>query len=464
MKYVSIFLIVLSVSILGYWLFSDPTRHFAASVPGADAGSGTAVSADSVQIGAFFKRFESESATLKDVWNGFRGSERDNIKKQSVPLKSQFNGVAPKTMWSVELGEGHSGAAIYAGLVYVLDYDEQLKADMLRCFSLTSGKEQWRRWYSVHVKRNHGMSRTVPAVTEKYILSMGPMGHVMCLDRVTGDFLWGMDIAKKYGSEIPLWYTGQCPLIVDGVAVLATGGNALLIGVECATGKVLWETPNPDGWKMSHSSVTPYEFNGMKMLVYSAVGGVVGVGSSGKILWKTNAWNKSVVAPSPIGMPNGKIFLSAGYGAGSMVLQLKQQGDLFNVEIFKSFKPGDGLSSEQQTPILLDGHLYGILPKDAKTLRNQMVCVSADDPTKVVWSSGSDIKFGLGPYILADDRFYILNDDATLYVVQKSEKAFKLIDKVSLFAGVDAWAPLAVADGFMLLRDSKKMICIDLKK
>ncbi len=93
-----------------------------------------------------------------------------------------------------------------------------------------------------------------------------------------------------------------------------------------------------------------------------------------------------------------------------------------------------------------------------------MVCVSSDDPTKVVWSSGSDIKFGLGPYILADDRFYVLNDDATLYVVQKSEKAFKLIDKVSLFAGVDAWAPLAVADGYMLLRDSKKMICIDLKK
>jgi outer membrane protein assembly factor BamB len=30
--------------------------------------------------------------------------------------------------------------------------------------------------------------------------------------------------------------------------------------------------------------------------------------------------------------------------------------------------------------------------------------------------------------------------------------------------GDDTWAPFALADGFLILRDSKKMVCIDIRK
>jgi outer membrane protein assembly factor BamB len=383
-------------------------------------------------------------------------------------LVSSFGGKKPALLWSVELGEGHSGAAIYNGRAYILDYDEIKKTDQLRCFALETGQELWRRGYKVLIRRNHGMSRTVPAVTEKYILTIGPRGHVMCMERESGNFIWGLDIAKEYGSEIPLWYTGQCPLIVNDVAILATGGTALLIGVDCATGKVLWKTPNPDGWKMSHASVIPFAFKGRNMFVYTAIGGVIGVAADGPqvgtVLWKSDKWNKSVVAPSPVCTPNGRIFLTAGYGAGSMVLQLTENGGTFTAGVFKTYKPGDGLSSEQQTPIQTDGHFFGVMPKDAKTLRNQLVCVDAEDPSKIVWSSGSESRFGLGPYLLVDDFIYLLNDDATLYIIRKSLKGYEELDHVQLFDGVDSWAPLAVADGYLLLRDSKKMVCIQLKK
>jgi len=451
LKALPVVLIILAVSALGFWLLVDPTRGLTPSLPGTAAETASSATTETINIGAFFKRFVQESSPLKDTWTRFRGELSDNVKHTTVPLLDGFSGKLPPILWSVELGEGHSGAAIYQGFVYVLDYDEAQKADMLRCFSLTTGKENWRRWYTIQVKRNHGMSRTVPVVTEKYILTMGPRGQVMCVDRTSGDFLWGKDLIKEFASEVPLWYTGQCPLIVNDVAILAPGGKALLIGVDCATGKVLWETPNPDGWKMSHASVMPYSYKGRNMFVYSAVGGLVGVVAdgldAGKVLWKSAVWNKSVVAPSPVCMPDGKIFVTAGYGAGSMLFQLKESGSGFSVETLKSIKPGDGLSSEQQTPLLLDGYLIGIMPKDAKTLRNQLVCVKADDPTKVVWSSGSDTKFGLGPYIVADGKFYILNDDATLYIVRKSYKGYEPLDKVKLFDGQDAWAPLAIADG-----------------
>jgi len=81
---------------------------------------------------------------------------------------------------------------------------------------------------------------------------------------------------------------------------------------------------------------------------------------------------------------------------------------------------------------------------------------------KVIWSSGQDNRYGLGPYILADNKFFILSDDGVLTILRPSTSAFIQLDKVKLFDGHDAWAPIAVADGYMVLRDSKTMICVNL--
>lgn len=451
-----------------WWNISGPSLEIKVSEPGMDnRGGGEDQSREEINIGAFFEYFSTKESELTDLWPRFRGPDFDNIKKSGLPLLNSFNG-SPKVEWSVRLGEGHAGPAIYKGKVYLLDYDEELKADMLRCFSLRDGEELWRRWYNVNIKRNHGMSRTIPAVTEDYILTIGPRSHVMCMERETGDLLWGLDIEKTYGTEIPFWYTGQCPLIDDGKAIIATGGKAILIAVDCASGEVLWETPNPGGWKMSHSSVMPWEYQGTKMYVYSAVGGVCGIGvggdNAGKILWESSAWSCSVVAPSPVCLPDGKVFLTAGYGAGSMMFQIGIDGENFSATKLYDYKPKDGLACEQQTPLYYQGMLFGILPKDAGALRNQFICTDPQDTRKVVWSSGKTHRFGLGPYMIADGKFYILNDDGTLYVAQPSKEQFILLDEVKVFDGHDAWAPLAIADGYLLLRDANSMYCLDIRR
>ena len=468
-KYTTWSLILLGIFSLAWWLGKDPTRGFTESVPGLD-NRGKGFGADEeVLIGELFDQYAADYAELNESWPRFRGELFDNIVRSSIPLKDKFGPTGPEVLWSVELGEGHSGAAIWKGLIYVLDYDEDERADYLRCFSLITGKELWRRGYHVAIKRNHGMSRTVPAVTEDYILTIGPRCHVMALSRQNGDFLWGIDIEKEYESEVPLWYTGQCPLIDGNIAVLATGGKALMIGVDMATGEKIWETPNPNGWKMSHSSVIPFTFGGRKMYVYSAIGALVGIAAdgddAGSILWEVPQWNKSVVAPSPVCLPDGKIFITAGYGAGAMMIQLKANNGTFSADILSDYAPRDGLASEQQTPILWNGHLFGIMPKDGGTLRNQLVCVHPSDTRKVVWSSGPDKRFGLGPYILADNKMYLWNDDGTLFILQPSLSGYIELDQARVIAdGHDAWAPIAVADGYMVVRDSKTMVCINMRK
>jgi outer membrane protein assembly factor BamB len=451
-----------------FWFFYNPVSDFTVSLPGADnRPDSSEANAEVVNIGEKFEKFADFESSLTGKWTRFRGADFDNIVKDNTPLINSW-GEGPKIKWKVSLGEGHSAPVIYNGKVYVLDYEEDKKQDALRCFALETGQELWKRSHKVHVKRNHGMSRTTPAITDSFLVTMGPKGHAMCVNPQNGDLLWGLDLVKDYNTEIPFWYTGQCPIIDNDTAIFAPGGKALLIGVDCATGKVAWETPNPDNWQMSHSSIMPMTFGGKKMYVYAAVGGIVGVSAEkedlGKVLWKTKEFSPSVVAPSPLILENGKILMTAGYGAGSAVFQLKKNGADFTVQVVQKYRPSEGIAAEQQTPIYYKGLVFGIQPKDAGSIRNQFVVANPNNLTKILWTSGKSERFGLGPYVIADGKFFILNDDGTLTIAQASTKKFVPLDKARIIEGQDAWGPIAIADGYLLMRDSKTMVCLDVKK
>jgi outer membrane protein assembly factor BamB len=449
-----------------FWLTKDPTSNIKASLPGEDNREAGNLIEEIVRIGENFNLFDNEAPEMQGTWPQFRGENFDNIVSEKQNLKDSWNADEPEILWSVELGEGHAGPAIYKGKVYMLDYDEETREDALRCFSFADGKEIWRRSYGVHVKRNHGMSRTVPTVTEDYVVTIGPRCHVMCVERETGDFIWGIDMVKDYGTTIPQWYTAQCPLVVGDKVILSPGGSTIMMAVDIHSGEILWETPNEMQWKMSHSSIVPMNFNGRSMYVYSADGGVCGIAADGddegEVLFQSNAWNHSVVAPSPVILDGGRIFLTAGYGAGGMMIRLNPQGEKFEVEVITEYKPRDGLACEQQTPVIWDGHLFGILPKDGGSNRSQLVCVHPDDVQTMVWTSGKDSRFGLGPYIIADEKMYILDDDGTLTMIKPDKNRYIQLAQKKILDGHDAWGPLAIADGRLLMRDSKTMVCLDI--
>jgi outer membrane protein assembly factor BamB len=468
-KYLLLAVILAGLMLVFFWMIYNPAGNFKKSIPGMDnRPDSIAESSQVVVIGEKFQRFSNEESPLRGKWSRFRGSDFDNINKENIPLIDRFSESNAQIKWKVDLGEGHAAPAIYNGKVYLLDYLENEKADALRCFSLETGEELWRRSYSVHVKRNHGMSRTVPVVTDDFVLTIGPLGHVMCCNPVSGDLIWGLDMVKTYDTEIPFWYTGQCPLIDSGMAILAPGGSSLMVAVDCATGKVVWETPNPDRWQMSHSSIMPMTCNGKKMYVYAAVGGICGVSATGEdvgsILWKFTDFAPNVVAPSPLILPDGNIFMTAGYGAGSVLFQVTQMAGKFHTTVVQQFKPKEGVASEQQTAIYWKKHMFIILPKDAGMNRNQLACCWPDDVQNILWTSGKKEHFGLGPYILADGKFFIVSDDGTLTIARASVSGFEVLDKKRIIEGQDAWGPIAIADGSLLMRDSKQMVCLDIHK
>ena len=453
---------------LSWWMVYDPVEDFVEHIPGEDNRPAVLASSNTiVNIGSIFEKFDGIPAPISSSWPRFRGKNFDNISKADIELTNGWDNGEPNILWSVDLGEGHAGPVIADGKVFVLDYDENKRQEILRCFSFVDGKEIWRRGYDLYIKRNHGMSRTVPAVSGSYVVTIGPMCQAMCVSADSGLFKWGIDLVREYKAEVPLWYTGQCPLIEDTTAIMAVGGRSLIIAVGCESGRVIWETPNPHNWKMSHSSIIPMRIEGKKMYIYCALGGLVGISAEGEdvgqVLFESVEWNQRVIAPSPVYLGEGRILFTAGYGAGSMLSQVSKVNGNYTLRVIQKFNPEQGIAAEQQTPIYYKNHLFAIMPKDAGALRNQFVCFDPNDISNLIWSSGKTKRFGLGPFLLADDKFFILSDEGVLTVIKGSTKEYQQIAEAKILHGHDAWGPLAIADGKLLARDSRQMVCIDVK-
>lgn len=476
-----IFLIILGasavfVAVLLFWII-DNNQPFNISlrVPGMDNRPKLPFRSDSVIIGQFLDTLGIIDEIVPGSWPRFRGKDFDNISKDPAPLAEMWDSAGPPVVWKTSLGEGYAGPAVWNGRVYLMDYNEKKKADMLRCFSLKTGKEIWRRWYYVDLKRNHGYSRTIPAVTDKYIVSIGPKSHVMCLNPLNGNLLWTIDLEKKYGVQgkengkiTPDFYTGQCPLIDNDVAIFAPGGKALMIGVDCASGKIIWETPNPDSLKMSHCSIMPALVFGKKMYVYNAVGGVVGVSAEkeekGKLMWKTTEWSPAIVAASPLALGNNEFAVFGNYGAGGARIRVKETTAGYSAEVLEPHKSVNGLASDQQTPILIDNYIWTVMPENSGALKKQLVCFDKSNLLKPVWSSGKDNRYGrgLGPFIASGDKLFLLDDDGNLFYFRRKEAGVTLIASHKILDGIEAWGPMAIAGNYLIMRDSKNLLCLNI--
>jgi len=456
---------IIALFAIGLWLHTSPSRILIAELPGTDGLSKSAAGpAAEINLAGVFEKFDGTPSKVAGEWTAFRGPDSNNIALNAPRLADTWPGGAPKTLWSTPIGDGYAAPVVLGGCVYLMDYDMKKKADAIRCMSLDDGKEIWRRSYGINIKRNHGMSRTIPAVTKDYLVVMGPKCQVLCLDTATGDYRWGIDLQREYGTKEPLWYTGQCPIIDDGKAIVAPAGkDVLMMALDCKTGAVVWKTPNPHEWNMSHSSIIKMTVAGKPMYVYGALGGMVGVSAdpatAGKTLWDI-PWDAKVVAPSPVKAGDDLIFATTGYGRGSRLLKLREENGAIKVDVVYDKGPEKILACEQQTPIFYNGLLYGIQPKDAGSLKGQLVCYKPDGT--MVWTSGQDNRFGLGPFMLADNKFYILDDEGTLTMADASKPEFTPLGKADLLKGHDAWGPLALAGSRLLVRDMNTLACVEL--
>ena len=402
---------------------------------------------------------------LAGDWPRFLGPQGDGV-VTGERLPERFPAGGPREVWSSPVGIGFGGASIVDGQVYVLDREDDAR-DVLRCLSLDTGKEIWRRAYEVAGKLSYPGSRSTPTVDEKLIFTVGGFGHVHAFDRQTGEVIWGFDLREKFKSPVPNWGFAQSPLLYkDWVIVAPMAEDVGLAAVDKATGEVAWKSEPVGG--NTYASPKLYTLGGVEQVVFITTDGVAGIDpNTGRVLWRFDGYKNRIPIPSPTQVDDNRLFITGGYGAGSMMVRLDKSGDGFSVT--ELWRTEDG--TQIHPAIFHGGRLY-LNGNTNETLRGKgknapgLMCFDLEGD--VQWRSDNEPGIDRGGMIVADGRAYLLNGQSgQLHLVQLDPNGYIEADTAKIFEtggqNVNIWAPLALSNGYLIARDQQTMKCLDLK-
>ena len=405
------------------------------------------------------------SGVFAEDWPQFLGPRRDctSVQKGLIRIWPEDG---PEVLWTVAVGIGFGGPVIKDGRVYLLDRDNET-GDFLRCFNLSDGKEIWKFDYDAPGSVMFPGSRSIPAVDGNYIYSCGHNGDLYCIDLNTHKPVWNKNVWTDFGGEhIPRWAITQNPLIYGDLLILASQApQAGVVAYDKLTGRVKWTTPplGPVGY-VSPSLVKVSGRNHVVMITASAGGRrgqsgsggkVVGIDPlDGKILWEYTNWQCAIPVSGAVDAGEGRILITGGYEAGAAMIKIDKKADAgYNVtELYKTVEFG----THTLPPVLVNDYFYAQYSTNER--KDGLVCMSMDG--QVQWKTRRSPLFDKGSMILADGLLLGSDGSEKVYLIEPDPSSFKPLAVAVLLEGKQNWAPVALADGKLLIRDQNRLKCI----
>ena len=393
-------------------------------------------------------------------WPQFLGPDRNNISPEAVKLAKTWPAEGPKVLWTAPVGAGYGGAAIVGEELFLLD--RQGNQDVIRCLGMEGGKELWRAAYDAPGKVDHDGSRSTPAVDDKYVFTVGAFGDFCCTDRKTHAIVWRKNLLKDFGGRSPQWAVATSPLLYKDLVVVAACGSKAGLAAFTKDGNVAWQS-EPCG-SMQYMSAALMKIDGVEQIAAYGNAGrksttLISVDpATGKTLWKFDKWGCDLPIASPVHAGEGKVFLTGGYGAGSVMIQVKHEPAGWSAkELWRLGSRECG--SQIQDPIVAAGHLFVDNNENGKN--GGMVCVGLDG--KVAWSAKNP-NCNKGGALLADGMIYKVDGaKGLLYLIEPSAESFKVVAQAKVLNPGDDWGPLAISGGKLIVRDQSQMKCLDVK-
>lgn len=437
------------------------------------------------------------ATALADDWPQYLGPHRNSTSDETGILRS-WPADGPKVLWTVALGRGFGGPVVKDGKVYLLDRDDKV-GDTLRCWDFSSGKELWHFSYDAPGAVMFPGSRSVPTVEGNYIFSCGQNGDLYCLDLKTHQPVWHANVWTDFGGEpngrssggfrsrgrgsFPIWGITQCPLVYDDLVVVASQApEAGVVAYDKRTGDLKWKTPNLGNESYASPSLVNIDGQEQIVMVISStnpignpglpqtLGRIVGIApASGDLLWQYDKWKCHISVPSAVDAGENRVLVVGGYELGATMIKVEKRpdGSYGTVELFTTEEFG----AHTKPPILHDGYFYAQYGTNSR--RRGMVCMSMEG--RIMWATKRTPAFNKGSMILVDGLILASDGKKTLYLVEPDPAGFKSLASAELLgeAGTDSqgiarriggatqnWAPMALSDGKLLIRDQRQMKCV----
>jgi outer membrane protein assembly factor BamB len=428
-------------------------------------------------------------------WPQWLGPNRDAVWAEKGTL-DRFPDGGPKVLWRKPIGSGYAGPAVVGGKIYVMDRraaapvpqgKEALGTlpgtERVLCLDAKTGEEIWKHEYDCPYTRISYPEgpRTTPVVEGDRVYTLGTMGDMLCLEAGTGKVVWSTSFTKDLGVTPPIWgFSSHLLLDGDRLITLVGGDGGAVRAFDKKTGKEIWKALTDR--EVCYAPTVIAEGGGKRQVIAWTSRQIAGLNpETGEVYWRLPFPNlpagKEPTRPGPaVNIVTPKVagdlvFVSSAYD-GCMAVRLDGERPTATVAWGSDVgrKGPDKLPTLMTTLLVKDGHLYGV------NNDGDVECRKADTG-ELVWKDEDALFTGKKPLFASaflvenGDKLYAVTDLGDLVVCRLSPKGYEELDRAHILEpdlstrGRKAvWCHPAFADGCMVTRNGKEIVCVSLVK
>jgi outer membrane protein assembly factor BamB len=392
----------------------------------------------------------AETETDANVdWPGWRGPTRNGRSPDVGLLKSWPEG-GPPLLWEVDdIGEGYSNVAVVDGNVYTAGViDERLCV-----FAIDSEGDRLGRFEHgpAFMDSNYDGSRSTPTISDGKLYIMSGRGFVGCYDASNGERIWTVDMVRDFGGSIPTWGYSESVLIIGELAVIAPGGNSVIVALDKDTGRPVWWTEEVSA-AAQYGSCYAFIHDGVPMIALGTAEGLLCIDArNGRVLW-TNPFSARNTAncPTPV-YSNGYVFWANGYEKGGICMRLAVING--NVRAEEAWRTSD-MDCRVGAYIIHEGYVYG-------TNAGGWACLDlrTGEPQ---WTDRGAV--GTGSLCYADEMLYLFGESGGRMALGTcSPEGLEITGEHRVEGTRQSWAHPVVIGGRLYIRYDRNLYCFDVK-
>lgn len=424
------------------------------------------------------------AAARADDWPQWLGADRSGVWKETG-IVEKFPADGPKRVWSAPVGGGYAGPAVANGVVYVMDRIAKPAKpnegiERVLALDAATGKDLWKHEYDSTYRIQYAAGpRCTPTVDGDRVYTLGAMGELRCLTASDGKLVWAKNYVTDFDARVPTWGFAGHPLVDGNNLICVTGGKKgnLAVAFDKLTGKTVWQAIALSETDCGYAPPVIGDLDGVRTLIVWHGRAVVGLDpATGKILWQHDFPVKyALTAPTPLILPGGRVFVSAFY-EGSHMLRVKGSA----VEVLwqghgRSENPdqSDTLHSIMPKPCVVGDHIYGVCSYaelrclDAAT--GKRVWMTRKPTVGTADEEGKPTRWGNAFLTPQGDRFWLFNEKGELILAKLSPAGYEELGRAKVIAPTTpgagrpvVWSHPAFAGRAIYVRNDRELIRLDL--
>ena len=351
----------------------------------------------------------------------------------------------PETLterWKVEIGTGYATPLVVGDRVF--EFSRIGENETMTALDAASGKIIWQAGYPATFAMNsatkqHGPGpKSTPVFFNGRLYSIGMTGTVTAWDAASGKQVW-----QKAGTGPEMLYTTHAfsPVIDAGRVIFHVGGNdkGALTAFDVNTGAAVWSWSG-DG--PGYASPVVATFDGVRQIVTPTQTKIVGVdAATGALLWErpmVHQFTSNSITP----IVSSQMVIVAGTGPLFAFAVARRAGQWSTEQIWENAE----LPLRYTTPVVAGDMLFGLSSRNA----GQYLAMDAKTG-KTLWTSDGR-QAAHASVARSGDLLFSLESDGELVIARNSQTGFEPVRKYKVSAN-ETWAQPAISGNRVFVKD-----------